>query len=228
MLTPILLNYYGPHIAFGLPGLLMLLATIVFWMGRNVFIHIPPGGMKFLRETFSREGVFAILKLTPIYIFVAIFWALFDQTGSTWVIQAEHLNRHWMGIEWLPSQIQAINPIMILIFAPLFAYFLYPKLVLLFYGPEYEIITHYFPFILSTGSVYLIIYPIAHYFSANGAPQYNGFILFSSVIMQIVSALYFIYIEDFSLYTAVFSQAIGFIGFSIALLLTYKYKKFNL
>ena len=128
MLTPILLANYGPQIAFGLPGLLMLLATIVFWMGRNVFIHVPPGGMKFLKEIFSKEGISAILKLTPIYLFVAIFWALFDQTGSTWVIQAEHLDRHWLGIEWLPSQIQAINPIMILIFAPTFAYFLYPKL----------------------------------------------------------------------------------------------------
>ena len=94
MLTPILLANYGPQIAFGLPGLLMLLATIVFWMGRNVFIHVPPGGMKFLKEIFSKEGINAILKLTPIYLFVAIFWALFDQTGSTWVIQAEHLDRH--------------------------------------------------------------------------------------------------------------------------------------
>ena len=132
MLTPILLVHFGSKIAFGLPGVLMLLATIVFWMGRNVFIHVPPGGIKFLKETFSKEGMTAILKLLPIYIFIAIFWALFDQTGSTWVIQAEYLNRHWLGIEWLPSQFQAVNPIMILIFAPTFAYFLYPKLNSLF------------------------------------------------------------------------------------------------
>ena len=70
----------------------------------------------------------ALGKLFIIYIFIAPFWALFDQTGSTWVIQAQSLNRQWMGIEWLPSQIQAINPIMILIFAPTFTYFLYPKI----------------------------------------------------------------------------------------------------
>ena len=132
MLTPILLANFGSQVAFGIPGILMLLATIVFWMGRKVFIHVPPGGVKFLKETFSKEGLTAISKLLPIYIFIAIFWALFDQTGSTWVVQAEHLNRHWLGIEWLPSQIQAINPIMILIFAPTFAYFLYPKLNSLF------------------------------------------------------------------------------------------------
>ena len=128
MLAPLLLKYYGPHIAFGIPGILMLIATILFWMGRNVFIHIPPGGMKFLKEVFSRDGLIAIGKLFIIYIFIAPFWALFDQTGSTWVIQAENLNRYWLGIDWLPSQIQAINPIMILIFVPTFTYFLYPKI----------------------------------------------------------------------------------------------------
>ena len=63
MLTPILLATFGPKVAFGVPGVLMLLATIVFWMGRNVFIHVPPGGIKFLKETFSKEGMTAILKL---------------------------------------------------------------------------------------------------------------------------------------------------------------------
>ena len=128
MLTPLLLKYYGPHVAFGIPGILMLIATILFWMGRNVFIHIPPGGIKFLKEVFSREGLIAIGKLFIIYIFIAPFWSLFDQTGSTWVIQAENLNRQWLGIDWLPSQIQAINPIMILIFVPTFTYFIYPKI----------------------------------------------------------------------------------------------------
>ena len=132
MLTPILLANFGSQVAFGVPGILMLIATILFWMGRNVFIHVPPGGTKFLKETFSKEGLTAILKLLPIYIFIAIFWALFDQTGSTWVVQSEHLNRTWLGFTWYPSQIQAINPIMILIFAPTFAYFLYPKLNSLF------------------------------------------------------------------------------------------------
>ncbi|MCH2161757.1 MAG: hypothetical protein MK085_07770, partial [Phycisphaerales bacterium] len=68
----------------------------------------------------------AILKLCVIYIFVAVFWALFDQTGSMWVLQAEDLNRNWLGTTWLSSQIQAVNPIMILIFIPLFTYVIYP------------------------------------------------------------------------------------------------------
>lgn len=128
LLTPILLDKVGPHVAFGVPGLLMLIATIVFWMGRNVFVHIPPGGKEFVTETFSTNGLRAIGKLSIIYVFVAIFWALFDQSGSSWVLQADQMNRVWLGHEWLPSQIQAINPIMILVFIPLFDFFIYPFL----------------------------------------------------------------------------------------------------
>jgi POT family proton-dependent oligopeptide transporter len=57
---------------------------------------------------------------------VAIFWALFDQTGSSWVLQAEDMNRRWLGVTWLSSQIGAVNPIMILVFIPLFQFVIYP------------------------------------------------------------------------------------------------------
>ena len=128
MLTPYLLHQYGPSIAFGIPGILMLIATYLFWIGRKTFIHVPPKGIHFLKDVFSSEGIKSILNLSTIYIFVAIFWSLFDQTGSTWVLQAEKLDRHWLGINWYPSQIQAINPIMILFFVPVSSYLIYPFL----------------------------------------------------------------------------------------------------
>lgn len=126
LLTPWLLEWYGPHWAFGVPGFLMALATLVFWLGRWKFVHIPAKGTGFLKEMFSAVGLKAIAKLFSIYIFVAIFWALFDQTGSSWVLQAQNMDRNWIGIEWLPSQIQALNPILILTFIPLFSYVIYP------------------------------------------------------------------------------------------------------
>ena len=49
--TPLILEKYGPNLAFGIPGLLMLLATYVFWLGRSEFIHIPPGRMNFIKDT---------------------------------------------------------------------------------------------------------------------------------------------------------------------------------
>ena len=115
------------------------------------------------------------------------------------------------------------------IYAPIFiaTYLLYPKLVILFYGQEYEIITHYFPFLLFIGAPYLIVYPIIHYFSSNGVPQYEGLIKLFSILIQITGVLLFIYLKDFSLLSAVLSQAFGFIGFTIALLVIYKYNKFN-
>ena len=128
LLTPYLLHNYGPWLAFGIPGVLMFIATYIFWLGRHVFIHIPPKGLSFFKKILSKESMYSILKLSIIYFFISIFWSLFDQTGSTWVLQAEKLNRTWLGIDWYSSQIQSINPIMILIFAPLFSYYLYPKL----------------------------------------------------------------------------------------------------
>ncbi|MDG2199580.1 MAG: POT family MFS transporter [Phycisphaerales bacterium] len=126
--TPWLLEHHGPHWAFGVPGVLMAIATLMFWMGRNKFIHVPPGGMDFIREVFSARGIKALLKLSIIYVFVAVFWALFDQTGSTWILQAEDMNRNWLGIEWLSSQLQFINPAMILILTPLFGWVVYPAI----------------------------------------------------------------------------------------------------
>jgi proton-dependent oligopeptide transporter, POT family len=128
LLIPLLLKWFGPHVAFGVPGLFMLLATWCFWMGRNKFVHIPAGGMAFVRETFSKEGFKSVSRLIIIYVFVAVFWSLYDQTASAWVIQAEKMDRRWLGVDWLSEQIQAINPILILLFIPLFSYVIYPAI----------------------------------------------------------------------------------------------------
>lgn len=128
LLTPWLLYWYGPHWAFGVPGVLMALATFVFWLGRNRFIHVPPGGIAFLKEVFSWVGISTILKLLIIYVFVAVFWSLFDQTGSSWILQAGNMNRDWLGVTWLPAQIQLVNPVMILILVPLFMNVIYPAI----------------------------------------------------------------------------------------------------
>jgi len=128
ILTPLLLEHFGPGLAFGVPGILMFLATLIFWMGRHQYTHIHPDRSGVIQELKSPTAWRAILKLSGIYLFVAFFWSLFDQTSSAWVLQAQHMDRHWMGIEWLPSQIQAINPILILLFIPLFVYVIYPLL----------------------------------------------------------------------------------------------------
>jgi len=126
LLTPWLLKHYGPGWAFGVPGILMALATFVFWLGRHRYIHIRPKGLGFVTETFSREGLGAILRLVSIYAFVAVFWSLYDQSGGAWVLQASQMNTNFLGITWLESQVQAINPLLILCYIPLFSYVVYP------------------------------------------------------------------------------------------------------
>ena len=120
-----LLHRFGSSVAFGVPGVLMAIATIVFWMGRNKFVHIPPGGIAFLEEVFSTEGLKALGKLFIIYAFIAMFWALFDQQGSAWVLQAERMDRHFI-VDWDPSQAQWLNPALVLLFIPLFNRVIYP------------------------------------------------------------------------------------------------------
>lgn len=128
MLTPILLEQYGASVAFAVPGILMFVATLIFWTGRHRYTHIPPDTSGVIQELKSPASWRAILKLCGIFLFVAFFWSLYDQTSSAWVLQAQHMDRNWLGIEWLPSQIQAINPILILLFIPLFVYVIYPLL----------------------------------------------------------------------------------------------------
>lgn len=126
MLTPWLLEWYGPHWAFGVPGVLMAIATFVFWLGRKRFAHVPAGGGRFFKELSSKQGLGSMLKLLPLYLFVAMFWALFDQTGSTWIFQAQDMDRNFLGFEWLPSQVQSLNSVFVLTFIPIFAYVIYP------------------------------------------------------------------------------------------------------
>ena len=132
MLTPWLLENYGASLAFGVPGLLMLIATIIFWAGRHQYAHIPADRSGVLQELKNPQAWRAIGRLAGIYLFVAFFWSLFDQTSSAWVLQAQHMDLHFMGFEWLPSQIQAVNPVLIMLFIPLFTYLVYPLLHAIF------------------------------------------------------------------------------------------------
>lgn len=128
LLIPWLLHEFGSSMAFGIPGVLMFLATVIFWSGRYRFVHIAPNGISFIKDMLGREGLKIFLKLTSIYLFIAIFWALFEQIGSSWVLQAQKMDRLLFGIEVLPSQVQAANPLLIMLLVPAFSYGIYPLL----------------------------------------------------------------------------------------------------
>lgn len=197
ILTPILLDRYGPHVAFGVPGGLMFLATFVFWLGRHRFVHIPPGGMEFVRQAKSREGLGAILRIGVIYVFVAVFWALFDQTGSAWIAQAQQMDRNLLGVEWLPSQIQAINPVLVLAFIPVFNLWIYPAVNQVFtLTPLRKIGAGFFVMV----AAYLVTALAEHWISLGQTPsiawQLLGYVILTSAeILVSITCLEFSYTQ---------------------------------
>jgi POT family proton-dependent oligopeptide transporter len=157
LVTPWTLKHYGPSIAFGIPGVLMFIATFVFWMGRNEFVHVPPSksdGHGFFAVVFSafnnksqrKEGqsfldaaiadhtqehidaAKSVIDIAKLFAAISVFWALFDQHGSSWVIQAMKMDLNFMGMQFEASQIAAWNPIMVMGLIPLFSMGLYPLL----------------------------------------------------------------------------------------------------
>src|SRR5256884_4604972 len=120
---------YGPGWAFGIPGIAMLIATFFFWGGRNKMVHVPPAGLGYLRETFSKEGLLTLGRIAMVYAFIIVFWALWGMSnGAEWTLQAEKMNLHWMGMDLIAAQVQTANPILILIFIPIVNYAIYPAL----------------------------------------------------------------------------------------------------
>jgi POT family proton-dependent oligopeptide transporter len=129
LLIPYLLDQYGPKQAFGTPGIFMVIATIVFWMGRKKFAHIPPVGVAaYAKQFLNMETLKSLGNLLIPVPFIAMFWALWQQNFSSWVVQADKMDRHFLGHEWLASQIQTVNPIFILVMLPLFSYAIYPAI----------------------------------------------------------------------------------------------------
>jgi len=71
------------------------------------------------------DGVAAVLRILIVFALVTPFWSLFDQKASTWILQANDMARP----EWLePAQMQALNPILVLLLIPFNNVVLYPLL----------------------------------------------------------------------------------------------------
>ncbi|OHB79734.1 MAG: peptide transporter [Planctomycetes bacterium RBG_16_55_9] len=127
-LCPDLLEKYGPAVGFGVPGAFMFIAMFSYWLGRYKLVHIPPTGKAGWRGMLDKEGVRALLRLCPIFVFIFMFFALFYQSESAWVLQAQKMNLMWLSKDWLPAQMQSANPVLIMVLIPLFTYVIYPAL----------------------------------------------------------------------------------------------------
>ncbi|XP_074514062.1 solute carrier family 15 member 2 [Sebastes fasciatus] len=68
-----------------------------------------------------------VLRVLVLYIPLPMFWALFDQQGSRWTLQATRMNMAFGGAFIIkPDQMQMLNALLILVFVPIFDLILYP------------------------------------------------------------------------------------------------------
>jgi proton-dependent oligopeptide transporter, POT family len=71
-------------------------------------------------------------SLSPIlfiFAFIPVFWALFDQTNSTWVMQGNQMNPfNIFGFEIGAEEMQSANPAIVMGLVPVMTLWLYPRL----------------------------------------------------------------------------------------------------
>uniref|UniRef100_A0A8C1RRH5 Solute carrier family 15 member 1 n=1 Tax=Cyprinus carpio TaxID=7962 RepID=A0A8C1RRH5_CYPCA len=67
-----------------------------------------------------------VLKVLFLYIPLPMFWALFDQQGSRWTLQATTMDGNFGAFIIQPDQMQIVNPILIVIMVPIMDSAVYP------------------------------------------------------------------------------------------------------
>ncbi|HEY3864005.1 MAG TPA: MFS transporter [Verrucomicrobiae bacterium] len=109
--------------AFGAPGIAMAVATIIFWLGRKQYIRQPP-----LREDkpTPKEAAsdhLCLLRIILVFLPVPMFWALFNQTNSTWVLQgSKMIPWHFVNGETM----QGSESLLVMIWTPVLTLLAYP------------------------------------------------------------------------------------------------------
>ncbi|XP_053420879.1 solute carrier family 15 member 2 [Nycticebus coucang] len=146
-------------LAFGVPGLLMVIALVVFALGNKMYKKPPPEGnivaqvfkciwfalsnrfknrsgdipkrqhwLDWATEKYPTQLIMDVKALTRVlflYIPLPMFWALLDQQGSRWTLQATKMNGNLGFFVLQPDQMQVLNPFLVLIFIPLFDLVIY-------------------------------------------------------------------------------------------------------
>lgn len=116
---PPLRSAYGYAIAFAFPALLMVISFVIFALGKPYYAVETISRKKLTPE--ERAAQWTVLgRIVGLFALVMFFWAIFDQSASTWIFFANAcMNLTMFGVEVDPDQIQGFNPVFILIFLPL-------------------------------------------------------------------------------------------------------------
>ena len=111
-----------PKFGFVIAACLALVAVIAIG-GLGVWFQLDAVRDKHPAEAIA--GVRSVLRVLVLFALVTPFWSLFDQKASTWVLQADAMAKpRWFQ----PSQMQALNPALVMILIPFNNLVLYPAL----------------------------------------------------------------------------------------------------
>jgi POT family proton-dependent oligopeptide transporter len=220
LVIPWVKNHYRYSWAFAVPGVLMAIATFIFWLGTKKYIRVPPsretrsagfipvffsayanrassgfgpllnilttlGAPLFIivaltivafaemslvtraigwaavictalwyasvlvtsllgkfdpgdnfwvgaQKRYTEKEISAARSVSPILFVMAlipIFWSLFDQSNSTWVLQGEKMmHTTIVGLDIGAEQMQSMNPLIVMVLVPLFTLGIYPRI----------------------------------------------------------------------------------------------------
>ncbi|HWL89162.1 MAG TPA: oligopeptide:H+ symporter [Polyangiaceae bacterium] len=109
-----------PEIGF-IASFCLALVLVMGFFGSGAWMQLERARAKHGDE--ATEGVRAVLRLLVVFALVTPFWSLFDQKASTWILQADKMTKP----DWFQSsQMQALNPALVMILIPFNNAVLYP------------------------------------------------------------------------------------------------------
>jgi POT family proton-dependent oligopeptide transporter len=110
--------------AFGLVvAVCLALVAFAAFAGTGVYLQLDRARGR--HPDAAVEGVRSVLRVLVLFFLVTPFWSLFDQKASTWVLQADAMTKP----SWFQSsQMQALNPALVMVLIPFNNLVLYPAL----------------------------------------------------------------------------------------------------
>ena len=111
-----------PQLGFVIAACLALVSIIAFG-GTGVWLQLDAVRGRHPDEAIA--GVRSVLRVLVLFALVTPFWSLFDQKASTWILQADAMSKPtWFQ----PAQMQALNPLLVMLLIPFNNLVLYPAL----------------------------------------------------------------------------------------------------
>jgi POT family proton-dependent oligopeptide transporter len=120
---PLVRNHYGYRVALMGPTLAMVLAMAFFAMGKKYYPTENVRKLPAKTPEQRKEEREVLIRVSGIFLLIAAFWLVYDQSASTWVFFAkDHMDlRLWpFNMTITPDQVQALNPLFIVVLTPFF------------------------------------------------------------------------------------------------------------